>query len=68
MSWLAAKPYWLKLTYVKEAYRMIPVHPHDQHLLRVRWNDSYYVDRILPFRLHSALKIFSAVADALQWI
>ena len=47
---------------------MIPVHPHDQHLLGVRWKDSYYVDRMLPFGLRSAPKIFSAVADGLQWI
>ena len=53
---------------IKEAYRMIPVHPHDQHLLGVRWNDSYYIDRMLPFGLRSAPKIFSAVADALQWM
>ena len=52
---------------IKEAYRMIPVH-HDQHLLRVRWNDSYYIDRMLAFGLRSAPKIFSAVADALQWM
>ena len=53
---------------IKEAYRMIPVHPHDQHLLGVRWKDSFYVDRMLPFGLRSAPKIFSAVADGLQWI
>lgn len=53
---------------IKEAYRMIPIHPHDQHLLGISWKDSYYVDRMLPFGLRSAPKIFSAVADALQWI
>lgn len=53
---------------IKEAYRMIPIHPHDQHLLGIKWNDSYYVDRMLPFGLRSAPKIFSAVADGLQWI
>ena len=53
---------------IKEAYRMIPIHPHDQHLLGVQWNDYCYVDRMLPFGLHSAPKIFSVVADGLQWI
>ena len=53
---------------IKEAYQMIPIHPHDQHLLGVQWNDHYYIDRMLPFGLHSAPKIFSAVADGLQWI
>ena len=53
---------------IKEAYRSIPVHPHDQQLLGVRWQDHCYVDRMLPFGLRSAPKIFSAVADGLQWI
>ena len=53
---------------IKEAYRMVPVHPHDQHLLGVSWQDSYCVDRMLLFGLQSAPKIFSAVADGLQWI
>ena len=32
------------------------------------WRDAIYIDRMLPFGLRSAPKIFSAVADALQWI
>ena len=27
---------------------MISIHPHDQHLLGVRWNDYFYVERMLP--------------------
>ena len=53
---------------IKEAYRMIPIHPDDQHLLGVHWNGCVYLDRMLPFGLRSAPKIFTAVADALQWI
>ena len=53
---------------IKEAYRMIPIHPHDQPLLGVRWHDSVFIDKALPFGLRSAPKIISAVADALQWI
>ena len=52
---------------VKEAYRMVPVHPEDQHLLGVQWQGSVYIDKVLPFGLRSAPKIFSAVADAVQW-
>ena len=33
---------------IKEDYRMIPIHSHDQHLLGVQWNDYFYVDRMLP--------------------
>ena len=53
---------------IKEAYQMIPIHPDDQHLLGVRWNDYYYVNRRFPFSLHSVPKIFSAVADGFRWI
>lgn len=53
---------------VKEAYRMVPVHPDDHHLLAVMWEGATYVDVALPFGLRLAPKIFSAVADAAQWI
>ena len=49
---------------IQEAYRMIPVHPDDQSLLGVSWNGAIYIDKVLPFGLRSAPKIFSAVADA----
>ena len=47
---------------------MLPIHPDDQNLLRVQWEDERYADGALPFGLRSAPKKFSAVADALQWI
>ena len=53
---------------IKETYRMILILTHDQHLLGVRWNYYFYIDRIFPFHLRSAPKILSAVSDELQWI
>ena len=53
---------------LKEAYRAVPVHPSDQRLLAVRWAGSTYIDRALPFGLHSAPKIFSALTDAMMWV
>ena len=52
---------------IKQAYRMIPVHPEDRYLLGMRWQETVFVDKTLPFGLRSAPLIFSAVADALQW-
>jgi hypothetical protein len=52
---------------LKSAYRMVPVHPEDSLLLGIRWGDTTYVDRALPFGLRSAPIIFSAVADGLAW-
>ena len=53
---------------IKSAYRLVPVHPEDRHLLGVEWKTQCYVDGMLPFGLRSAPKIFTAVADALEWI
>ena len=55
-------------TDIKEAYKMVPVHPEDQHLLGVEWEGTIFMDKTLPFGLRSAPKIFSAAADAAQWV
>ena len=34
----------------------------------MQWVDAYFSDTCLPFAPHSAPKIFTAVADVLQWI
>ena len=47
---------------------MVPAYPADRELLGMSWNSQTYVDTALPFRLRSAPKIFTAVADALQYI
>ena len=52
---------------LKSAYRMVPVHPEDQRLLGMFWENKVMVDTCLPFGLRSAPKIFSAVADGLTW-
>ena len=52
---------------LKNAYRVLPVHPDDHPLLAVEWKGAPYVDTALPFGLRSAPKIFSASADALAW-
>lgn len=53
---------------IKDAYRIVPVHPADYHLLGISWKDMTYVDRSLPFGLRSAPKIFSTVADMIAWV
>ena len=34
---------------LESAYKQIPVHPGDHHLLGVSWEGRTYVDRALPF-------------------
>lgn len=53
---------------VQQAYRNIPVHPQDRHLLGMLWQEKVFVDLVLPFGLRSAPLLFSAAADALQWV
>ena len=53
---------------IEHAYRNIPVHTEDRPLLAMEWHNDLYIDTVLPFGLRSAPKIFSAVADALEWI
>ena len=53
---------------IAQAYRNVPVHPEDRPLLGMKWGDVTLVDKVLPFGLRSAPLIFTALADALQWI
>lgn len=53
---------------IENAFRNVPVHPHDRHLLGLSWNGKSYIDAVLPFGLGSAPKIFNALADTLQRI
>ena len=53
---------------VQSAYRVIPIHPEDRLLLGMKWKGSIYLDAALPFRLRSAPKLFTALADAVEWI
>ena len=53
---------------VEAAYCNIAIHPADRYLPGLKWRGQYYVDLTLPFGLHSAPFIFSAVADMVEWI
>ena len=53
---------------VSGAFRTVPVHPDDRHLLGMRWQGHTYVDKVLPFGLRSAPKLYNVVADGLLWI
>ena len=50
------------------AFRTVPVHPDDRWLLGMQWEGQVYIDKVLPFGLRSAPKLYNAVADALLWI
>ena len=53
---------------VKRAYWNVQVHPKDRWLMSMRWREALFVDSALPFGLQSAPKIFTAIADAAEWV
>ena len=53
---------------IEEAYRVVPIHPDDRHLLGCQSENQVYIDISLPFGLCSAPIIFTALADGLQWV
>ena len=53
---------------IAQAYRNVPVHPSECHLLGMSWKGSIFIDTALPFGLRSAPKIFCAISDTLEWV
>ena len=53
---------------IRSAYRIVPIHPSERIFLGVLWEGQVFIDCQLPFGLASAPAIFSAVAEALEWI
>ena len=53
---------------LRDAYRMVPIHPADRPFLGLSWQGSTYVDLQLPFGLASAPAIFNALAEPLEWV
>ena len=53
---------------IKNAFRLLPVHPADRHMLAMKWNNQVYIDTRLSFGLRSAPKLLNILADLLSWI
>ena len=53
---------------IKSAYQTVLMHPQDLWLLDMHWEGAMIVDTTLPFGLQSTPKIFTALADATEWI
>jgi len=59
---------YMAKTDIKSAFRIVPIHPDDYHLLGMKWNDSYYFDRCLPMGCSSSCAIFEAFSTSLEWL
>ena len=53
---------------IKHAFRLMPVHPSQWHLLCYYFEGHWYVDLVLPFGLRSSPAIFCHFADLIRWI
>ena len=53
-------------TDVTGAFRIIPVHPADYHLLGLYWKGKYYVDCCLPMGCASSCKTFERLSTAME--
>ena len=53
---------------IKSAFRLIPVHPSQYHLVRFKWNGLFYQDKCLVMRRASSYLIFETFSTSLEWI
>lgn len=53
---------------IKEAFRIIPVHPSDWKWLGMRLHDMYYFDTALPMGCSTSCSIFQSVTRGLCWM
>lgn len=64
---LGANIYMAKMD-LKDAYRCVPIHKDNWHLLGMSYQDKYFVDTCLPMGLASSCLIFSIISDAINWM
>ncbi|XP_045626177.1 uncharacterized protein [Procambarus clarkii] len=53
---------------IAEAFRIVPVHPSDYHLLGFAYGGWYYYEKMLSMRAAPSCRIFETFSSALQWI
>ena len=55
-------------TDVKSALRIIPIHPSDDSMLGMKWQNPILIYRCLPMGCSSSCAIFEACRTALEWL
>lgn len=65
---LAGPGAWLSKADITDAFKIVPVHPSQWHLLGMKWENRFYFAVRLPFGSRSSLSIFNRVSEALCWI
>lgn len=53
---------------ISDAFRIIPLHPSQYHLMGFSFDNKFYYDRMLPMGAAPSCKIFEDFSDAIVWI
>ncbi|VDI80146.1 Hypothetical predicted protein [Mytilus galloprovincialis] len=53
---------------ILEAFRLVPVHSSEYHLLGFKWQNLFYYDAALPMGASASCQLFECFSTALQWI
>lgn len=59
---------FLTKTDIKNAFRIIPIHPDDYGLLGMQWRGLYYYDRCMPMGCSSSCLTFETFSTAVEWV
>ena len=59
---------WLSKVDIESAFRIIPLHPSQWHLLGMSWNGKFYFDKRLTMGGRSSPFEFDKLPTALEWI
>ena len=62
------KEAYLAKTDIKSAFRIIPVHPTQHHLLGMSWKGQFYYDTTLSMGCSISCSIFERFSTAIQWV
>lgn len=63
----AGRGAWLAKADIESAFRLLPVHLDDQHLLGFKWLGDFYYDKCLPMGCAVSCAYFEAFSSFLQW-
>ncbi len=55
-------------TDIESAFRLVPIHPDDYHLLCFTLDGLFYFDKSLPMGCSSSCRVFETIAVAIEWI
>ena len=58
----------LAKTYLKSAFRLLPIYPGDFDLLGIRFDGKYYFDKCLPFGSKLSCALFNKFSICLHWL